>query len=353
MQRTWRFFLEWVPGGEDQLKDAEKDDGKEWTTDFMPPWWEPEHPRLLDHQSLFRPLHSSASPMLESWPDITMTGPNLKYHPLLLPLPLLAPFSAYSIVAGTFPAGYFCMACGRVNVQRFLRHRHCESAACDLRTGRQGETRWADNALFISTHKRSTTVYPTNNWAAPTTAEPETAFEDGARLFHYHLVVDDSGCSSDFGGAGAHSVRHVFNGNREWLQGDASALFEKLQRDVRIERNIGTSEFVIPQIKLDDSSLGRGNCGSIWYRQAAEIVENALATYYRDLGPLKVWAVRVSAWISDGKVRIAPLPFPSCLAGVAHGQSLRTYARCSCSTFKRSLRASSTSSCSASVPTLL
>jgi hypothetical protein len=348
VRRTWRFVLEWVPGGEDQLKDIEKDDGKQWTTDFMPPWWEPEHPRQLDHQPMFEPSRSSASPMPESWPDITITGLNS----MLLPLPLLAPFSEHSAAASIFPTGYYCIACGRINVQRFLRHRFCEGAVCNSRTDAQGETGWAVSAFSISKRNRSATVFPDDIWAAPTTIEPAIAFGDGARLFHYRLDVGDSG-SSDPGNAGAHSVRHVFNGNEECLQGDASELFETLQRDVRLERSIGTSVFATPQIELDDPALERGIWRSIWYRQAAEIVENALRTYCRDLGPLKVWALRVSAWISDGKVRIAPPPPPSCLEGVAHGQSLRTHVRCSCRTFKRSVRAASTSSCSASVPTSL
>ena len=321
MHCSWRFFLEWVPGGEDQLRDTEKGDDEEWTTHFLPPWWEPEHPQQPGQHPWFRPSRSSASPMPAPWYGITIPGPSPGYSPLLLPLALLAPFSETTTAAGKFPAGFYCTACGRVNVQRFLRHRICEGAACSSRTNTQRETGWAVSAFSTRDRKvNSATVVPDDNWAAPTTAEPATAFDDGARLFHYHLAVGDSSLSaapSNLGpsdaGAGAHSVRHVFTGNREWLQGDASELFETLQRDVLIERSIGASVFATPQVEWDDPVPG-SNRRRIWNQQAS-FIENAMRTYCRDLGPLKVQALRVYAWISDGKVRMSPL----CFAGVAHG----------------------------------
>jgi hypothetical protein len=124
------------------------------------------------------------------------------------------------------------------------------------------------------------------------------------RVFHYRLAVGDSG-SLDLG---AHSVRHVFNGNWEWLQEDASVLFETLQRDVWFERSMGAPVFTTPEIKLDDPGLGH-NWRINWHKHA-KIIENSLWTYCRDLGLLKVNAMRVSAWTSDGKVRIALPVFP-------------------------------------------
>ncbi len=314
VQRTWRFSLEWVPGGEDQLKDDEQGEDHEWPTRIMRPWWEPEHPQQPDQHPQFGPSQGAASPIPESRHDTILTLLNPRYSRLLLPLPLLAPFSENSTATGNFPAGYYCTACGRINVQRFLRHRICEGATCDSRTDPQRETGWVISAFSTRDRKvNSATVVPDDKWAAPTTAEPATAFDDGARLFHYHLAVGDSGPSAGPSnlrpsGAGAdahahaHSVRHVFNGNRELLQGDASALFETLQRDVRIERSIGASAFATPQIESgDDPALGC-NGRSVWDQQAA-FVESALNTYCRDLGPLKVRALRVHAWISDGKVR--------------------------------------------------
>lgn len=304
--------------------DAEKGNDEKWTTHFLPPWWEPEHPQQAGQYPWFRPSQSSVSPMPESWPAITIRGPNHGYSPLLLPLALLAPFSETTTAAGNFPAGYYCTACGRVNVQRFLRHRICEGAACNSRTNPQSETGWAVSAFSTRDRKvNSATVVPDDNWAAPTTAEPATAFGDGACLFHYRLTVGDFGLSaapSNLGpsGAGAdadaHEVRHVFTGNRELLQEDASELFKTLQRDVRIERSIGASEFATPQIEWDGFELG-SNRRRIWIQQAS-FIENALRRYCCDLGPLRVQALRVYAWISDGKVRMPP-----CASWASHTDS--------------------------------
>ncbi|KAH9988558.1 hypothetical protein BJV77DRAFT_736313 [Russula vinacea] len=98
------------------------------------------------------------------------------------------------------------------------------------------------------------------------------------------------------------SVRHVFNGNRAPLQASASALFEALQRDVRIERSIGATVFSTPVFESgDDPALCRN--GRIMWDLQAGIIEDALRAYCRDLGPLRVHSLRIHAWISDGKNR--------------------------------------------------
>ncbi|KAF8268847.1 hypothetical protein EI94DRAFT_1096771 [Lactarius quietus] len=301
---TWRFYLEWVAGGEDQLKGIETD---EWTTDFMSPWWEPQHPQQPEQQPLFRPSQSSTPPIPESSSDITIKGPNPRYSPLLLPLSLFAPFSEMSTAAGIFPLGYYCTACGRINVQRFLRHRICDGGACSSRTDPDRETGWALSAFSTRDRKvMSATVVPEDKWALSTTDGQPTAFDDETRLFPYHLTVDDSG-SSVVPNAGAdghshtHSVYHVFNGNISLLQEDASLLFETLQRDVRIERSMGTSVFATPLIDSGNAATALGRNGrSIWDQQAA-LIDGALGRYCRELGPLKVSTLRVYAWSSYGK----------------------------------------------------
>jgi hypothetical protein len=141
-------------------------------------------------------------------------------------------------------------------------------------------------------------------WAEPTTEGQATDFDDGARLFRYHLAVGDAPLILDPSGAGvdspAHTVRHVFNGNIVTLQGDASMLFKTLQRHVRIERSIGSSVFTTPLIESrNDPALGpHGH--KVWGLQA-DIIERALGTYCRDLGPLRVRSLRVHAWSSGGK----------------------------------------------------
>jgi len=173
------------------------------------------------------------------------------------------------------------------------------------------ETGWVIGAFSTRDRKvNSATISPDDKWTAPTTAEPAIGFEDGARLFHYHLVAatptlsDDStsGSRSIVDDSNSPSVHHIFNGNRAPLQAGASALFETLQRDVPIERSIGTTVFSTPLFESgDDPALPRNGRG-VWNQQA-DIIEGALRAYCCDLGPLRVHSLRIHAWISDGKHR--------------------------------------------------
>ena len=317
VQCAWRFSLEWIPGGEDLLMDEEQDDSREWSVRIMRPWWEPEHFQQEQHLSC-GPSQNGARPTFGPYHDAVMTQPGLGYARLLLPLPLLAPFTQNSTATGNFPFGYYCATCGRVNVQRFLRHRICESVACNAKMDHRREIGWVIGSYSTRDRKiNSATISPDDKWALPTTAEPAISFDDGTRLFHYHLagstLAGDHGnsaapnCRSDVGANGP-SVRHIFNGNRAPLQASASALFETLQRDVRIERSIGATVFATPLIESgDDPALGR-NARSVW-NQLAGSIESALRTYCCNLGPLRVHAWRIHAWISDGKVcrRARPL----------------------------------------------
>lgn len=266
----------------------------------MRPWWEPENILLEHHLSL-------------------------EDSRLLLPLPLLAPFTENSTASGNFPIGYFCATCGRVNVQRFLRHRICENAACNTKTDTGREIGWVIGASSTRDRKvNSATISPDDKWAAPTTAEPAIGFDDGTRLFHYHLATPHLASPTSPGNSCASmalapasnvetnplSVRHIFNGNRAPLQASASALFETLQRDVRIERSIGATAFSTSVFESGDDPALRPNGRSMWDIQAG-IIEGALRTYCCDLGPLGVHSLRIHAWISDGKVR-APTTHAGC-----------------------------------------
>ena len=295
VHHTWRFSLEWVPGGEDLLLDDEKQDYHEWSMRIMRPWWESEN---MDYR-----LH-------------------LECSRLLLPLPLLAPFSENSTATGDFPVGYFCATCGRVNVQRYLRHRICESTICNTKMDTTREIGWVIGAFSTRDRKiNSATISPDDKWAAPTTAEPAVGFDDGTRLFQYHLAIPtasgDSGTSITLASTSDNrsnvetnplSVRHIFNGNRAPLQASASELFETLQRDVRIERSIGATVFSTVFESRDDPALRRNGC-SIWDLQAG-VIEGALRRYCCDLGALKMQSLRIHAWTSDGKVRLSPTPGP-------------------------------------------
>ena len=294
VRRSWRFFLEWVPGGEENLRD-------DWMQ-FMSPWWEP---------ALFKLPESSS--MLKLWPDIANPKPNLRNSPSLLPNYLVAPFSNISTAAGTFPTGYYCKTCGRINVQRFLRHRICEGTTCLSRIDPDRETGWAINVSNIVWDRKASSarIVPDDIWTDPTTLESVTAFGDGTYVYHYFLAAVPSAASLDLhSGAGADThgcfVHHVFNGNSASLQAGASSLFEIVQQDVRIERKMSVAVFTTPLIESgSDAVLGRRG-HSIW-NQHTVFIEGALDMYCREIGPLKVRAWRVHAWSSGGNVRI-PIP---------------------------------------------
>jgi hypothetical protein len=314
VQCAWRFSLEWMPGGEDLLLNEELDDDREWSARTMRPWWEPEHIPPEQHLP-FVPSQNGAILTLGVPHETVMTRLSLGCARLLLPLPLLAPFTQTSTATGNFPLGYFCATCGRVNVQRFLRHRICESATCNSKTDFQREIGWVISAYSTRDRKvNSATVSPDDKWTLPTRAEPTVSFADGTRLFRYYLGAPtptggDHGTSAvdpdhrfDLNATNGFSVRHMFNGNRAPLQAGASALFEALQRDVRIERRIGATVFTTPRIGSgDDPALGR-NGRDVWVQQAG-FIESALRAYCEDLGPLRVHTWRIHAWTSDGKVR--------------------------------------------------
>jgi hypothetical protein len=303
VRRVWRFYLEWVPGGEDLLLEDEQNGYSEWSERIVRPWWEP----IAQKDS-----QKAEEILLECHLTLERTR-------LLLPLHLLAPFTENSTATGNFPVCYFCATCGRVNIQRFLRHRICESlnAACITKTDLKREIGWVIGAYSTRDRKvNSATISPDDKWAAPTTAEPAVGFDDGTRFFHYHMasgngaLIASASTSANRSDVETNplSVRHIFNGNREPLQARASELFETLQSDVRIERSVGATMFSTPVFKSGDDPALRHNGRGVWDLQVG-IIEGALSAYCRDLGPLKVHSSRIHAWISDGKVR--PLPGPS------------------------------------------
>jgi len=185
---------------------------------------------------------------------------------------------------------------------------------CKAKMDMTKEIGWVIGALSTRDRKvNSATISPDDKWAAPTTAEPAVGFDDGTRLFHYHLASPDSSgisgapmCSDDGSivDPSSLSVRHIFNGNRAPLQAGASVLFETLQRDVRIERSIGSTGFSTPPFESGDDPVLRLNGRSLWDQQTG-IIENTLSKYCGDLGTLRVCSLRIHAWISDGKVRLS------------------------------------------------
>ncbi|KAI0262368.1 hypothetical protein BC834DRAFT_396278 [Gloeopeniophorella convolvens] len=323
VRRTWRFALQWVPGGEDLLRDDGQDGYKEWLEHIMRPWWEVEAVLRLDQLPSERSQDAS---MLTPNNEAIMTQGHFGRSRLLLPLPLLAPFTATSTASGNFPAGYYCMQCGRINVQRFLRHRDCGNASCTSRSDSHKPTSWVVSAFSTRDRKINTaTFFPDDKWAAPVTASRTRQFEDGMSLHHYKLGTkllanDPSSAVADSDVSDTDekmpSVFHIFNGNAPRLQERPSELFETFQREIRFEREPGATCFSASHGPSKDATT----C-SVWDQQT-EYIESALKQYCPNLSNLKVDGLLIRAWNSDGKTF---RPTATCLVLLCLGADIALY----------------------------
>ena len=166
----WRFRLRWSPGGEEWILPNHNKDFLEH------PWWKPPSPRSLppleeiaslDTQAIvlqdilartpplvastFEPQVSSENDRTtpyesESTFDTTplyrearLSNVNYefrdahfreRYHSLV-PLQLLAPYG-HTVLDTSFPRGWLCETCGKMNFQAALRHRVCSSSFCKV-----------------------------------------------------------------------------------------------------------------------------------------------------------------------------------------------------------------------------
>ena len=184
-QVKWCFRLQWSPGGEEWILPNHDKDFLEH------PWWRPPSPRssippsgeiaFLDTQAIDNLLFNSSArgvfqdilaptpplPVIASTfesqetsdkdrtapyePESTFdTTPRYRrarlsnvnyqfrdahfrerYHSLV-PLQLLAPYG-HTVLDTSFPRGWLCETCGKMNFQAALRHRMCSSSFCKVR----------------------------------------------------------------------------------------------------------------------------------------------------------------------------------------------------------------------------
>jgi len=143
----WKFRLQWTPGGEESLKHSHVHDFH--TLGY--PWWAPL-PSQLPTRGVGYPqqLQVELNPILKrDSEDQYSTTPKYRIartcHPdykfrdrpvgelysNLLPLSLLAPFGP-SAMDTTFPRGWYCISCGKLNFQASLRQRKCSSSLCKV-----------------------------------------------------------------------------------------------------------------------------------------------------------------------------------------------------------------------------
>ena len=178
----WCFRLRWSPGGEEWILPNHDKDILEH------PWWKPPSPQSIPHleevasldtQSIHNLVFNPSPPGVsqdilartpplvaltfesqatidkdltaiyepESTFDTTpryqverLSNVNYKfrdahfrelYHSLV-PLQLLAPYGS-TVLDSSFPRGWLCETCGKMNFQAALRHRVCSSSFCKVR----------------------------------------------------------------------------------------------------------------------------------------------------------------------------------------------------------------------------
>ncbi|KAI0672183.1 hypothetical protein C8Q78DRAFT_1077739 [Trametes maxima] len=195
-RKTWRFRLEWTPGGEGEDADT--------TNSTLPvPWW----------------MEASA-PSLPSARQIIEIEPLL--HPYtLLPLHLLSP--PEQIVCSDAdvqaPRGWHCLSCGKLNLQQNLCYQKCDCCS-------------ASNGLSPLSVEYVRQPRGTDPIAFPWDRHPEsvpctsTEGRDGLRIFSYVLGA-------------AVAVHHVFTCNRPGPQSEPTELFRALQADTELISELG------------------------------------------------------------------------------------------------------------------
>lgn len=141
----WKFRLQWTPGGEESFM---------WNHNpyhLGHPWWAPiPRPPLTEDVQYPLMQHVSSNAYFKWEPeDNYPTTPRyltartchpdykFRHRPVgelyssLLPLSLLAPFGP-SVMDTTFPRGWYCAWCGKLNFQAALRQRKCSSLPCKV-----------------------------------------------------------------------------------------------------------------------------------------------------------------------------------------------------------------------------
>ncbi|KAI0649796.1 hypothetical protein C8Q79DRAFT_940800 [Trametes meyenii] len=190
-RKTWRFQLEWTPGGEDA----------DLTTSPLPtPWW-----------------METAAPSLSS---VHQVEPLLLPH-TLLPLHFLAPPEQYvcSDADVKAPRGWHCASCGKLNLQQNLCYQKCNRCS-------------ASNRLPPIAVEYVRQSRPTNPVALPWDRYPTSVLctsvegRHGLSVFSYALSE-------------VAYVHHVFTRNRVASQSESTELFHALQADVELVSELG------------------------------------------------------------------------------------------------------------------
>lgn len=274
----------------------------------------------------------------------------------LLPLTLFLPFSREFFPDNHFPAGYFCFECGRVNAQRFLRHRVCESLHCQRRRHLRNhavvdtqqtsenekgnaETQEGEGWLWNASSARDCRL---KDWYDKETIRPPKAEEwkDGVKMFSYdlpslsthstgstansgsstpsapHLVssVPVASSSAVVMGHGLQQalLRHIFVTNKPSDQEEPSSLFVDIQKKVLLERkpggNVFSASFDFQEAAGEEETELTGKGKQAWpdvIEAVKELMEWRIFSNGEENCKAGLKNMVVQAWHGEGKVRSA------------------------------------------------
>ncbi|KAH7891009.1 hypothetical protein F5I97DRAFT_1923502 [Phlebopus sp. FC_14] len=277
----WYVDLEWAPGGEEFLLDetvhdnfSSDVDGQVQLTsreDLAHPWW------------LDTPGEEGTHHAIEVPPQYRPRELRMHYYSYL-PLDLLADFHP----SESFPRGWFCTKCGMINAQKLFRHQICQSSACKSdEPSRRGKV---DPLSKLRTlHHVLKLVHPVNN--APPFLDHEQGSWDDKMQYWSYLIKDNV------------SVQHVFTGNEDFLQVEATKLLEDIQRDVLLKREDPSSPYFIHVTAITNSidpprtqvPIDTPSCIRSAYHFLVDRAER-----YGEIDKPSFNRVTVQAWVSTG-----------------------------------------------------
>jgi hypothetical protein len=222
----WKLWFHWTPGGEDLLPDGQT---------LIKPWWVPSEngkdramPKYMDRNDLQNDCHN------------------------LLPLDMFAEPGPHTS-SSPFSRGWYCINCGKLNKQIYLRHRMCSSTSCQVTpillasycyadmTTRKSNAAKASSAIgyavrleFAREHSQALPSVAPGNLVPKTVPTNGSAWADGMHTCCY--AINDMV-----------EIKHVFTSNRPNLQEEANILFREIQLHVELRRQVkGPGILILP-----------------------------------------------------------------------------------------------------------
>lgn len=265
----WRLTLEWVPGGEEGLLEN--------INEKSHPWW--IDPVEKEAGSVKTPRDLSA------------------LYFSFLPLDLLAGFKPSEY----FPRGWYCRDCGMLNAQRCFRHQICQSSRCK-RGLERGKVTTNDNALICHTDPLQALRGPHHclpirdplDYAPSSVGKIDTFWDDMMRNLTYQV---NSGVR----------VQHVFTGNQEILQQDATKLLLDVQKDVILSRSDLHSPYFTWSTKLNHQHICSGDpVGQPEIPRLVFDIQDILLHYmqaYGEVNSTNINHIMIQAWATPGSRR--------------------------------------------------